>query len=123
MPGAPGAMPGPTGAIPVPLPGGNPAASGAQPAIYPNANPNRRTPRSTMNNSSYVNPANGGFMTGGGPGQGLPAATINPGLPGAPGQQQLQQPEVDTAVQYIQMKADEELRRRQGVPSPPVPTL
>lgn len=136
MPGAPGApmVPGmtPAGGMPAPVPlplpnsgGGVVRGAQPQPVTYPNASNARRTLRT----------AGGSFNTGGIPAPtynapgAMPISTISgaPGVPtGQPGGPTVPagpQTDAEVAEQIIRMQATQEYQRKQGIPTPPIPTF
>ena len=117
VPGAPGSVPHPGGAIPVPLPnaGGAAPVHQPQPLSYPNANP-RRVPRSTYNgaNNGSFNPAytaaNPVYTAPGAP---TPNASANTAGP---------QTDAEVVEQMVRMKAPQKFGNLPpNIPTPPTP--
>jgi hypothetical protein len=124
LPGIPGMNPAQPGIVPqpsaIPLPSGvMPNSNPVPQPNYPGQNPNRRIPRS----------GSAGMMSPGAQAvPNIPGPTINFGNnpmqnPNAAANGAQAQPPVDPVRQYLQLKAEENINARQGVVTPPIPTL
>jgi hypothetical protein len=118
MPGVPGQP----GAVPPPLPGGVPR---------PTAFPHLQTGRPSPTSANVANSPNN-FRS-------IPSRSIRSRLPGAnygggtapgldtPGaaqvQDQVQEPPMDPAEQYLRMHLDKTRKEQQGIPMPPLPII